>query len=181
MNVSTGGVRYKRGIVSATKPGFARVRFDDIDGLISTWLPVVYPKTQNDKICWTLDVSEQVACLMDEHLEDGCIVGAIYSQADIPPVTSADKLHLLFKDGGSFEYDRVTGAMTIVCKGAVTIKAPSVTLDTPETTCKGKLTVQGDVNVSGAVIASDNVKAGTISLQTHIHPTPSGPSSPPQP
>lgn len=121
--MNTGGVRYKQGIVAAAKPGFCRVRFDDIDGLESAWLPVIHHKTQDDKVIWTLDVGEHVACLMDSNMEDGCIVGAVYSEADVPPVASADKFRVQFKDGGSFEYDRSSGAMSVnvVGNAAVTI------------------------------------------------------------
>lgn len=117
----TGGVTYKTGIVAQAKPGFARARFDDLDGLLTNWLPVIHQKTQNDKVIWTLDVGEHVACLMDEYMEDGCIVGAIYSDVDLPPVSSKDKFKVVFKDGGSFEYDRSNGAMAIVCKGAASV------------------------------------------------------------
>ncbi len=147
---STGGVRYKQGIVADAKPGFATVRFADLDGLVTRWLPVIHPKTQDDKAAWTLDVGEHVACLMDQYLEDGCIVGAIYSEADVPPVASREKFRVQFKDGGSFEYDRSSGAMEVVCKGMATLRAEGdvlvktpakITLDAPEAVCTGNLTV----------------------------------------
>ncbi len=179
--MNTGGVRYKQGIVSAAKPGFCRVRFDDIDGLESAWLPVIHHKTQDDKAIWTLDVGEHVACLMDSNMEDGCIVGAIYSEADVPPVASADKFRMQFKDGGSFEYDRSSGAMNVVCKGvanltaggAVTVKAPSVTLDTPEATCTGKLTVKGLLTYQGGMAGSGGSGSaatiqGNVNVQGNI-------------
>lgn len=175
--MNTGGVKYKQGIVSAAKPGVCRVRFDDIDGLESAWLPVIHHKTQDDKAIWTLDVGEHVACLMDSNMEDGCIVGAIYSEADVPPVASADKFRMQFKDGGSFEYDRSSGAMFVVCKGvanltaggAVTVKAPSVTLDTPETTCTGKMTVKGNVSVQGNIGASGTIMDAGGNSNHHSH------------
>ena len=83
-----------------------RVRFDELDQMISYWLPVVVPKTQDDKLYWLPDVGEQVVCLMDARDEDGVVLGAIYSQADATPVQSSDKYHLGFKDGTAFEYDR---------------------------------------------------------------------------
>lgn len=179
--MNTGGVKYKQGIVSAAKPGFCRVRFDDIDGLESAWLPVIHHKTQDDKAIWTLDVGEHVACLMDSNMEDGCIVGAIYSEADVPPVASADKFRMQFKDGGSFEYDRSSGAMNVVCKGvanltagdAVTVKAPSVTLDTPEATCTGKMTVKGLLTYQGGMAGSGGSGSaatiqGNVSVQGNI-------------
>lgn len=121
--MNTGGVTYKQGIVAEAKPGFCRVRFDDLDELATAWLPVIHHKTQDDKVIWTLDIGEHVACLMDSNMEDGCIVGAIYSEADTPPVASADKFRIQFKDGGSVEYDRSSGAMNVVCKGVANLTA----------------------------------------------------------
>lgn len=100
-------------------------------------MPVVHHKTQDDKVIWTLDLGEHVACLMDANMEDGCIVGAIYSAADVPPVDSADKFRMQFKDGGSLEYDRSSGAMsvnvignaTIIVGGNALIKAKKATVD----------------------------------------------------
>ncbi|MDR0440141.1 MAG: phage baseplate assembly protein V [Candidatus Accumulibacter sp.] len=189
---ATGGVSYKQGIVAESRPGFARVRFDDLDGLVTAWLPLVHPKTFLDKAVWTLDVGEQASCLLDEYMEAGCILGAVYSEADAPPVASPDKFRLQFKDGGSFEYDRASGAMTVISKGvvdvtadgAVTVKAPSVTLDTPVTTCTGQLVVQKLLAYQGGMtgkggsgaaasiqgniqVTSGDVQADDISLKTH--------------
>lgn len=187
--MNTGWVSYKTGVVAASRVGFARVRFDDIDELESDWLPVVHPKTLQDKAIWTLDVGEHVACLMDQRMEAGCIVGAIYSDADVPPVGSKDKFRLQFKDGGSIEYDRSSGAMTVVCTGVLnatayqpaTIRAPRITLDTALTICTGDLQVlgsieyqtglsgagganiQGNLNVQGTVFDTD----GNTANHTH--------------
>jgi phage baseplate assembly protein V len=168
------------------------VRFNDLDGLITAWLPVIYPKTFLDKVVWTLDAGEQVACILDEYFENGCILGAIYSEADVPPTTSPDKFLIQFKDGGSSEYDRSSGARTEVSKGvvdatadgAVTVKAPSVTLDTPLSTCTGELVVHKRLTYQGGLVGrggdgaaasirgdiqvtSGDVQADDISLKAH--------------
>lgn len=62
MAENTGGVSYKEGIVKAAKPGFARVQFPDLDGLLSDWLPLVVKKSLKDRECLTLDVGEHVSC-----------------------------------------------------------------------------------------------------------------------
>lgn len=73
-----------------------------------------------------------------------------------------------------------SGAVTLDAAAAVAVTAPSVTLDTPETTCTGHLTVQNGLSVSGgtgaaATIAGDvavtggNVTADGIGLKTHRH------------
>lgn len=118
---------YRLGIVKVQDAANGRVRvvFPDRDQMGSWWLPVIFTKTQNDKMYWMPDVGEQVICLMDEYDEDGAVVGAIYSSADPPPVTSADKLHWTSKDGAVFEYDRAAHAlrMTIPTGGTFTISA----------------------------------------------------------
>lgn len=98
-----------------------RVAFPDRDQLLSYWLPIVMPKTQNDKSYWIPDLGEQVVCVMDEHDEAGAVLGAIYSSADTPPVQSADKYHISFKDGASFEYDRAAHAFAASLPGGATM------------------------------------------------------------
>lgn len=135
--MDAGAARYKTGIVSTSRPGFARVQFPDIDGMVSDWLPVVYPKTLKDKAIWTLDAGEHVACLMDGWMEDGCILGAIYSDADAPPAVGPDAFRTQFADGGVIEYDRKLGALSVTVAGDATIniaghaliKAASATID----------------------------------------------------
>jgi phage baseplate assembly protein V len=152
---NTGGVSYKKGIVVEAKPGFAKVRFAELDELVTHWLPVIHAKTQEDKFIWTLDAGEHVACLMDEHLEDGCIVGAIYSEADAPPVSSADKFRVQFKDGGSFEYDRSTGAMNVVSKSIATVRATTkVIVDSPDVEFTGNVLVRKTLTYEGGLVGS---------------------------
>ena len=81
---------------------------------------------------------------------------------------------------------KVGGVTVLNSGGAVTVKAPSVTIDAPATTCTGTLTVkglitgQGGLNISGggsgaaAVITgtlttTGDVVAGDISLTGHVH------------
>ncbi len=110
-----------------------RVVFAEFDQMLSYWLPVVVPKTQNDKAYWMPDLGEQVVCLMDERDEAGVVLGALYSQVDATPVQSADKFHLGFKDGAVFEYDRAAHVMTITLpSGAalnVTVNSATLTID----------------------------------------------------
>lgn len=162
MAENTGGVSYREGIVVETRPGFARVRFPDIDNLVSAWLPLVVRKSLNDKECLTLDAGEQVACVMDEYFDGGCVLGAIYSDADKPPVESTDKVHFRFFDGGTFEYDRATGTLTIVATGRVNVTAPEIT-------CNGKLTVNGNVQVNGDINATGSIMDGGGNSNHHTH------------
>jgi phage baseplate assembly protein gpV len=49
------------------------------------------------------DVGEQVACLMDEHDEEGAVLGSIYSSTDTTRVESPDKWHITMEDSATFE------------------------------------------------------------------------------
>ena len=99
---------YRVGIVQERDVARAKVRvvFPDYDQVVSWWLPLVFAKTENDKLYWMPDVGEQVVCLMDVRDEAGAVLGAIYSSADTPPVSSPNIMHLGFIDGTSVEYDR---------------------------------------------------------------------------
>ncbi len=52
------------------------------------------------------DIGEQVVCLMDQNIEEGVILGAIYSGLDEVPVISKDKIKIKLEDGSDFEYDK---------------------------------------------------------------------------
>jgi len=94
----------------------ARVQFQDNDGTSSYWLPVLQAKTLKDKFYILPDIGEQVVCLMDENLEDGVILGSIYSDADTCPISSKDKIIAKFSDGTSVEVDKTVGNLTINVK-----------------------------------------------------------------
>jgi phage baseplate assembly protein V len=116
---------FRVGLVQQQDAGGARVRvvFSDYDQMQSYWLPVVFPKTQNDKAYWLPDVGEQVVCMMDAHDEAGAVLGAIYSAADTTPeAMTADKWHATMKDGASFEYDRSSHVLDLNFQDGAGIK-----------------------------------------------------------
>jgi phage baseplate assembly protein gpV len=115
---------FRVGIVQAQDAARAKVRvvFPDYDEVISWWLPVIFAKTQNDKAYWIPDIGEQVVCLMDLRDEAGAVLGAIYSDADPPPENSADKFHLGFKDGASFDYDRVAHVLDLLFQDSTELR-----------------------------------------------------------
>ncbi len=151
-----------------------RVVFPDRDQLLSYWLPILFPKTQNDKSYWVPDIGEQVVCLMDEHDEAGAVLGAIYSSADTPPVQSADKYHVLFKDGASVEYDRAAHALAVSLPNGATMNlsagAASIAID-----ASGNITIHaaGEINL---ITAGHNDSVGGIinTYNGHTHPDPQG-------
>ena len=159
----------KIGLVTATDPATCRCRvnFADHDAVVSDWLPVLHHKTGQDKSYWLPDVGEQVCCLMDDHAEFGCILGAIYSDADQPPVSSQDKFHVKFKDGTTIEYDRASHKLAANVQGDVELTATgtltggitgNTTLTTPLCTINGNLKVNGNITASSKVADADGAK-----------------------
>lgn len=173
----------KFGTVSAVdeKSCRVRVRLPDLDNLRTAWLPVGVRKTKADKDYWLPDIGEHVAVLLDGRGEDGVVLCAIYSDADSVPVVSRDKWHRKFADGTTLDYDRkahqltvnCVGGITVVAAGSVLVQAPSVTLDTPITTCtgdaliKGKLTYQGGMAGSGGSGAAATIQ-GNVQVEGNV-------------
>jgi phage baseplate assembly protein gpV len=121
--VTAGALRI--GLVKEQDASGARVRvvFSDLDQMQSYWLPVVFPKTQNDKAYWLPDIGEQVVCMMDGRNEAGAVLGAIYSSADATPSgMTADKWHAAMKDGASFDYDRASHVFDLKFQDGAEIK-----------------------------------------------------------
>jgi len=165
---------FRVGIVQQQDAAHAKVRvvFPDYDELVSWWLPVIFAKTQNDKAYWIPDIGEQVVCLMDLRDEAGAVLGAIYSNADMPPVNSADKFHLAFKDGTSVDYDRAAHVLDLKFQDHGEIKydggAHALTMSLP-TGATFNLTASGaqvEIDTSGNVIikAAGQVQLGTGQL-----------------
>src|SRR4051794_9049076 len=97
---------FKYGIVSDTKPGYAKVYFE-VDDIVSDWWPVLVRTTLKDKESHPLSIQEHVVCLCDERLVEGVVLGAIYSNADAPENgAAAGKFRMVFEDGALFEYDK---------------------------------------------------------------------------
>lgn len=103
------------GIVKEVLPdkGKAIVTFPQYDDQDSYELSVLQANTLKNKHFHMPEVDEQVYVLMDEDAEDGCILGAIYSEADPPSQTEADVYAMEFEDKTAIKYDRKAHLMTV--------------------------------------------------------------------
>jgi phage baseplate assembly protein V len=148
---------FNLGLVKAQDAVNCRVRviFPHRSQMQSYWLPVLVPKSQNDKAYWMPDIGEMVVCLMDQHFEDGAVLGAIYSSTDTPPASSADKYHWTFKDGATFDYDRAAHVLAIAlgASATMTITAHGATIQIDSS---GNVAVLGNGTI--------NVQAPTVQV-----------------
>lgn len=138
-----------------------KVRLEEFEGLETWWLKVPQRHTKATKSRPLLpEIGEQVAVLLQCDGVNGVVLGGIYSTAEPPPVTDQDSEFVRFSDGTEVSYDRASHVLMVNCVGAislqasqpVTVQAPAVILDTPQTTVDGNLQVNGDINASGKVV-----------------------------
>lgn len=125
---------YRRGIVTQLDPanGRAKVQFSDEDGQVSFWLNVNQQATGANKSYWMPDQGSQVNCLVDWDGEDGSIIGALYSQADLPPTTDPNHIMTQTSDGSIFQYDQ--GSRTLRVKigpSEITVSPAGIILKAP--------------------------------------------------
>lgn len=139
------GVNFKTGTVVESKVGYSKVMFPDLDNMVSAWLPINYAFTLGKRVSYALPKDMLVNCIMDENLESGCIIGAIYSDADAPPTEDTAVYVMDMGDGSSLTFDG---------SGNPTLKGKTVTIDAPQTNCMGALTVAGLLTYHGGMAGS---------------------------
>ncbi|MCL2201269.1 MAG: phage baseplate assembly protein V [Oscillospiraceae bacterium] len=114
------------GIISSIDPtkGTAQVTFEDREDMVSGELSVIMPVTGSNQIYMMPAVNERVLCVfIPDSPSDGFILGSYYSEGRLPPVSSAEKVHMRFKDGSYVEYDNSSSTLTVKASGNVIINA----------------------------------------------------------
>lgn len=124
---------YRRGIVTEVAADRAQVRveFRDRDEVSSWWLDVNMPHatTGKNRMYAMPDEGAQVNCLIDERGEQGTVIGAIYSDADKPPATDANRVVMELEGGLLLDYDRSAGTLSIKVPKGVTLIAGTSKLE----------------------------------------------------
>lgn len=164
-------MKLRYGVISNVdySKGLAKVKFEE-DGIVSGWLSLVVPGSKDTKFSFPLAINEQVAVAMDEHLDRGVILGAFYHRGKQPAITGG-KFGVEFPGGNRVEFDPGSNKLTIVASGDVEI--------TGDVKITGDLTTTGKVEANGEVTAKKT--STNVSLSTHIHPHPQGPTGAPTP
>lgn len=166
------------------------VHFAEDDDLDSCELCVLHCSSLKNRHYHLPDENEQVYVLTDENGEEGVILGSIYSEADPPPLSNADKYFIEFEDGTSVEYDRKehklklkvssSGTIDIECEGNISVRsdralslnavqkialtAPEIALNTAALTCADPATPGG---IGSAVLRSNlDIKGQTFKLNS---------------
>ena len=125
------------GKVSSVNIEKARVQvvFEDIDNMVSVDLPLLFPQGLKNKFYAVPDIDENVVCLfIEQGLSDGYCLGSFYTDLVLPPVSNQDKVHLVFEDGTSIEYDRKEHKLVADIKGDAQIQADKIQAECNECT-----------------------------------------------
>ncbi|QND83772.1 Phage baseplate assembly protein V [Chromobacterium vaccinii] len=183
------------GSVCAVQLKPARVRVE-ADGWASDWVPWLALAAGKARHWRPPNVGEQAVLLnpSGDPAQGFALVG-FYTDG-FPGDGRPDVVGWLMPDGAVLEYDHAAGSLlvngtkTVTLKnadtvdiqsgGAVTVKAPSIKLDTPEAEVTGNLKIGGglsqgggagggNASFAGSVKAAGDVVAGSISLQGHSH------------
>lgn len=152
------------GTVSKIDADMCRVKVNFAeDEIESDWLPVAVQGSSGNKYFHIFDEGEHVACLMDEHAENGVVISAIYSSKDKPSGGGKDIASVEFKDGTTVTYDRYGHRLK------VKMGLSEFVIDK----------TKGFTIKAGGQSLKAQLNALMSQLQQEIHPTPAGPSSPP--
>lgn len=118
------------GNISEVDAQKGRYRVDlDGYGIVSPWMQRVLINTKGtkDEACFV--VGEHIACVMDEHLEQGVILGAIYDANNLPDAGDKNLRRVKFSDGSILEFDIASGNYRIQTEGKTTIDADEIDLE----------------------------------------------------
>ena len=149
--------------------GNCRVQIGDI---LSGDLPWIERAAGTTRTWCPPSVGEQVTIMSPEaDLERGYVSGSLFSDAHPAPWDNAHAVGIVFSDGAYISYDAAKGELVAVLPGAgkALIEAPGGTTFRGPVRIEGKLETTDDAAIGGKVAASGDVKAGSVSLQGHVH------------
>lgn len=128
--------------------GFVRVRFPADDDLVSPWMPLLFRWTKTDQEWGLPAMGEHVACMVDEHVESGVVLGALYSETDSPAIASPTVWAKSFEDGTVLSYDKETQTLQLEAQGPLKLSTKgqvSITVEgDAEVSATGKATLQAE-------------------------------------
>ena len=153
------------------KQGLARVKFTE-DDFVSAPLKMAVSRSGKDKVSFAFNINEHVCCLMDENLEYGVILCAVYDEKNLPHSDAeANVLSINFGDNSAILYNRNSHTLSLDIKGTINIKCEdaeikstgNVDVEAAEVNIKAiNVNVDGILNVTGAAKIMGIVSMGGI-------------------
>ena len=129
------------------------------------WIFVPQACTVKDKSYNIPAINTLVAAVLDDEMQDGCIIGSIYNDEDVCILGDKDIKYIIFEDGTQFKYDKTTSTCTVIASN---------------------ISIQGDITLKGNLTASGDITDKVSSMQdmrdtynSHTHTCPDGTTSTP--
>lgn len=148
-------------VTESNAQGSARVKLHDGENMVSMPVRTLHRRTLKDQDFCLPDLGEQVAVLFEgQGLEEGCILGAIYSDKDSAPDEEQHMEYYRFSDGTTIFYDREKHKFYAFIKGEAEIEIDKEALvkikgeanfivdENASIQSKKKLKLQGDDGIS---------------------------------
>lgn len=103
------------GVISEILPekGLARVSFEG-DGIVSAPLQCIVRKSKSIKESYPFEINEQVACLMNDDLRTGVILGATYNKNTLPIITDENEFGIDYGVKGKDVFNNTTGKRELI-------------------------------------------------------------------
>lgn len=115
--------------IACVKVLFEDLNSDDMDGLVSDWLPVVQHGSSEDQGYWLPCHDALAVCVMQSNaLECGYVIGTVYNAEHTPEAPGSRVWYQRFADGTVIEYNPSSG-VKIDTPLDVTISGASVRLN----------------------------------------------------
>lgn len=109
-----------------------RVVFEDRDNLVSAELPILQSSCLQNAFYTLPDVNDSVVCLMtpnDTQGNSGFVLGSFFTEKNLPPAQNQEISMIRFGDGTTIQYNRESHALTVNCKGNITLKGKNIYLN----------------------------------------------------
>jgi phage baseplate assembly protein V len=112
----------KYGYISEVDVNLCRVRvqFPDYE-MVSPFLPVLVQGSLGNKYFHVFKINDHVACLMEENMENGVCLGAIYDTQNQPSGGATGKTKVVFSDGTLVQYNEANSTLSVVA-GTTTVE-----------------------------------------------------------
>lgn len=138
------------GTIAEVRAGACRVKTGDIT---TAWRPWFTTRAGSARTSWRPTVGEQVMLLsLSGDLANAYVLPAIYQTAMPEPDDHPERDRTVYPDGAVIEYDPETSALRAVGISTALVQAAEhVTVDCPETTCTGNVTIEGNALVKGVL------------------------------
>ena len=138
------------GTISEVDHAARRVRVQS-GSLLTDWLKWRVGRAGETRTWCPPTIGEQVMILSPSgELANGIVTPAIYSDAYDAPSSDASMHVIAFPDGAQITYNHTSGALAVSgIKTAIVRAEESVTVDCPQTTATGDVTVLGNLLVKG--------------------------------